>query len=125
MTADSNTSNVRHTFAAAALVCVLVASLLSLVATPASACTTTLRAPYKKGEIIGTTVTNGNCNPGWFLLDRQRWWGWQAAARGNVPHNSSRTISANCENLRGTYTYRASYGTSLHYHNGPTKRLTC
>jgi hypothetical protein len=123
-------SNVLRRLTGVALTGALVASLslvsLTAAATPASACNTTLRAPYKATtQLVSTRVSNGNCqNNLQSALTRHRWFGWQAVAYKYVNQNTSKIVTWNCSGT-GTYTYRADYGNQWHYHNGPQARLSC
>jgi hypothetical protein len=127
------TTNNRRRLTAVVSTCVLGASLslvsLSLAATPASACGTTLRAPYKVDSStspahISTVVTNDSCHPDYFNLERLRWFGWQGVKNAHVPRDSNRLITWNCEGT-GTYTYRAAWANYTHWHYGPQARLSC
>jgi hypothetical protein len=122
---SSSTINVRRRLSAVVFAFALVAAL-TVVASPASACTTTLRAPYKgTSQLVYTRVSNGNCQSNLqSTLQRHRWYGWQVVAYKYVPQNSSAIISWNCSGV-GTYTYQAGYGNTWHWHAGPKARLSC
>ena len=125
----SSTGNVLRRLTGVALTGALVASLslVSLIvsASPASACSTTLRAPYKSTtQLVSTRLYNDNCNANGFYLERHRWFGWQVVHSRRVNQNTSAIFTWNCSGT-GSQNYRANYDIAFHYHRGPSARLSC
>jgi hypothetical protein len=128
VTATRSTRTTVLRFLTAAVLTFALAASLTLVSTPASACTTTLGTPWKLlgPARVAVKVTNGTCNTNLpHVLERSRWWGWQQVAHKKVLKNQTFTLKKDCADLRGTYTYRAAVGNTWHWHAGPKRRITC